>query len=199
MRGFFMGDNMKLLYGIGINDADYAVRANGKWVCPFYTRWRDMLTRCYSEARHTVRPTYVNCSVVEEWKTFSNFKKWMETQDWKGKHLDKDLLFPGNKEYGPDTCVFVDRIVNNFILESNSIRGTFPIGVSFHKGSKKYVARCNNPFAKKTEHLGCFTCPEEAHKAWLIRKKEIATMIAAEQKDERIVEAIIGRYALYEI
>ncbi|HDS3538975.1 TPA: hypothetical protein QIT18_005464, partial [Klebsiella quasipneumoniae subsp. similipneumoniae] len=31
--------------------------------------------------------------------------------------LDKDVLFIGNKEYGPFTCMFVDAAINS--LESN--------------------------------------------------------------------------------
>ena len=27
--------------------------------------------------------------------SFSNFKRWMERQDFEGMHLDKDLLFEG--------------------------------------------------------------------------------------------------------
>lgn len=42
-----------MICGVGINDADYPVnpRINGteeRIECPFYNRWRYMLTRCYS-------------------------------------------------------------------------------------------------------------------------------------------------------
>ena len=111
---------MGTVYGVGTNDAGYAIQvmesvrgANGKpkqriiWFCPFYRRWVHMLERCYSERYQEKKPTYIGCTVCEEWLRFSNFKSWMETQDWEGKHLDKDLLVEGNKIYSPDTCILV--------------------------------------------------------------------------------------------
>lgn len=200
----------KLIYGVGINDADYVVlvketigREGGKikqrtvWRCPFYERWASMLERCYSEKWKNKRPTYIGCSVVEEWKTLSNFKAWMEKQDWEGKHLDKDILIPGNKEYGPDTCVFVSNVVNSFVVEAGASRGEWPIGVCWDREKNKFRAVCSNPFTKKSETLGRFNCSNEAHKAWLKRKQELAILLAAEQTDERVAKAIIDRYMNY--
>lgn len=200
----------KLVCGVGVNDVDYVVKVSetvgyidGKqkhrlvWMCPFYLKWRDMLKRCYSTKLHDRQPTYIDCTVVEEWKTFSVFRAWMQQQDWEGNQLDKDLLFPGNKEYGPNACVFVSRVVNSFMTERDADRGEYPIGVSWHKSNNKFQARCNNPFTKKLEFLGYFTCPYEAHKVWLKRKQELAILLAAEQTDARIAEALISRYTNY--
>ena len=201
---------VKLTLGVGVNDADYVVKVSqelgivdGKrkkkllWVCPFYMRWRNMLQRCYSEDYHKKTPTYKGCSVCEEWKYFSKFKAWMETQDWQGKELDKDLLFPKNKLYSPNTCVFVDRIVNSFLVERDASRGEFPIGVYWSKWHNKYMARCQNPFTGKYEYLGVFIDPEEAHQAWLKRKQELAQNLASMQTDTRIALALINRYTDY--
>lgn len=78
----------KLVYGVGINDADYPTtqreKVNGEWKitwrCLYYDRWVSMLTRCYSSKCHEKQPTYKGCSVCDEWLTFSNFRKWMEQQ-----------------------------------------------------------------------------------------------------------------------
>ena len=70
----------KLVCGIGINDADYPVQPSiyGKQVvCIYYQTWKDILNRCYSEKRLKVSPAYRGCEVSEEWKKFSNFRKWM--------------------------------------------------------------------------------------------------------------------------
>ena len=117
----------RLVCGVGINDADYKVelkrvvgRVNGKpireidWICPFYYKWRNMLVRGYSRKLKDRHKTYEECYVCEEWLRFSNFKAWMEQQDWEGKQLDKDLLVIGNKLYSPSTCCFVSRQVNSF-------------------------------------------------------------------------------------
>ena len=200
----------RLVYGFGINDADYVVKkwetvgyVNGvrkqklAWVCPYYRTWVDMLERCYSAKLQERRPTYVGCSVSEEWLTFSNFRRWMEKQDFEGMHLDKDLLFEGNKVYSAETCVFVTSMVNTFTTDCGASRGEWPIGVNWHKRVGKFQSRCSNPFTKKRENLGYFTCQIEAHQEWLKRKLELAHLLAAEQTDERVAKSLIERYTNY--
>ena len=200
----------KLVFGVGINDSDYVTQkmetigyVDGKrkqklvWMCPFYRTWKNMLERCYSTKLQERKPTYKGCSVTDEWKTFSNFRAWMMTQDWEGNQLDKDLLFEGNKVYSPETCVFVSGMVNNFTIDRGNDRGEFLIGVSWHKGANKFASRCCNPFTKKREYLGLFTSEQEAHEAWLTRKLELAKELSAIQTDERVAEALIGRYSNY--
>lgn len=201
----------KLVYGVGVNDADYVVqikevvgyKENGKkiqrqvWVCPFYRRWSDMLCRSYNEKKHLYRPKYAECFVSEEWLTFTNFSQWMKYQDWENKHLDKDLLFPGNKEYCAEKCVFVSPVVNSFILECSSAQGLWPVGVSFHKGQQKFVAQGSDFKTKKRVHIGTFDSPEKAHKAWLSFKLEQAYKLASEQTDPRVAAALISRYENY--
>ena len=188
-----------LVYGIGVNDADYKVchTVNGKKiVCPLYQTWQSMLRRCYSAKYQAESPTYIGCSVTPEWLTFSNFKRWMISQDWQGKELDKDLLVKGNKVYSPDTSVFVDRMTNAFTTDSSATRGEWPIGVNFHKTYGKLRARCRNPFTRQHELLGYFTCHKQAHLAWKKRKHELACQLADLQSDERVSQALRARYAV---
>ena len=200
----------KLVRGVGLNDADYATQKNetigyvdGKqkrklvWICPFYQVWTNMINRCYSVKFQERWPTYVGCTVSDEWKTFSNFRSWMMTQDWQDKHLDKDILFEGNKVYSPETCVFVSGSVNNFTNDRDAARGEWLIGVYWHKRVNKFTSYCSNPFTKKQEYLGLFTSELEAHEAWLTRKLELAYELAAIQEDSRVAEALIKRYSNY--
>lgn len=202
-----MEKKKRLVYGVGINDADYKVHktsskmVDGKrvykieWRCPVYTTWAGMLERCYSAKYQSKNPTYKGCSVSEEWLTFSVFKSWMEKQDWDGMQLDKDILFEGNKVYSKETCVFVTRAVNMFTIDSGAARGEWPIGVYWNKKYEKFMSQCNNPFTKKRENLGYFNCELEAHQAWLKRKLELAHLLAAEQTDTRVTKALIERYS----
>ena len=200
--------NKKLVYGVGLNDADYVVQkketigyVDGKrkqklvWKCPFYRVWKDMLTRCYSDKYQEKRPTYIGCTVTEEWLTFSVFKDWMEKQNWKGNQLDKDILFEGNKVYSAETCVFVTGMVNSFTIDCGVARGEWLIGVCWSKAAEKFQSQCRNPFSKKVEHLGYFTCEQQAHEAWLKRKLELAKELAAVQTDERVAKALVNRYS----
>lgn len=61
---------MRLVHGIGVNDADYVVQpsVNGKTIwCPFYQRWKCILQRCYSAIRQETHPAYKNVYVADEW------------------------------------------------------------------------------------------------------------------------------------
>lgn len=187
----------KMIYGVGFNDADYVVRPsiNGeRAICHFYKTWSDMMKRCYSDKWRVDNQSYIGCSVSPEWHSFMAFKVWMETQDWQGNELDKDLLFTGNKTYSPDVCVFVSSITNSFTVDARAARGEWPIGVYFNINFKKFHARCCNPFTKRQEHLGVFECPNEAHLAWRKRKHEVALQLAELQTDERVANALRLRY-----
>lgn len=192
-----MSGKRSLIYGIGVNDANYLVasRMDGKVVkCPFYQVWTDMLMRCYSKKYQQRQPTYVGCYVCSEWFAFSNFKAWMEEQDWKGKQLDKDILLQGNKMYSPDMCVFVAGSVNKLLTDRANSRGQWMIGVCWHKQHNKFIAKCNDGNGRRV-HLGLFTSELEAHLAWKAYKHRLACKLAGEQSDMRVAEALRKRYS----
>lgn len=173
--------------GKGTNDADYMVKRSEKvgskyrvvWRCPYHVRWEKMLKRCYSDNFHKKSPSYKYCEVFEDWLTFSNFRGWMEKQDWEGKELDKDILLRGNKIYSPDTCIFVHKKVNYFILEGGSDK-ELPLGVSWHTKDKRFRVRVRNPITGKVEHLGNFLNSGTAHVAWCNRKIELVEVLSEE-------------------
>lgn len=175
------GDMSKTIRGIGINDADYVVQERfGKervW-CPFYRKWKCMIERAYSSAYHKLRPTYAEVTVCEEWHLFSNFKRWMEQQDWKGKQLDKDLLVQGNKVYSPETCVFVTSNINTLLHTKNAITiRKYPLGVfKFGKRYRSQISHGNYP-----KYLGMFDSAEEAHRAWQSSKIEQICSVIPQQ------------------
>lgn len=118
---------VKLVYGVGINDAGYNVNyiEGGKRKrCKIYTHWKNMMSRCYSTNRQTRQPTYKGCSVDPRWWSFSTFREWMLLQDWEGKHLDKDLRVHGNQVYGPDTCIMIDGKLNG-IVKPTTLYGVY--------------------------------------------------------------------------
>lgn len=184
---------VRKIYGVGINDVDAPVSVN-KVTCRYYKTWSDMLRRCCCLKYKLKNPSYKDAEVCESWLYFSNFKRWMEAQDWEGKHLDKDLLVRGNKLYSPDTCVFIDAKINSFILEKDSCRGEYPLGVYFQKASGKFMALCGNPITGKREYLGLHDTPEDAHLAWVSMKDKLSNMLADSQENARVAEALRNRY-----
>ena len=165
-----------LVQGVGVNDSDY-ITNYGVWeedgvrrtqVCSFYATWKRMLERCYFVRKGKKFPEYKNCNVCEEWLVFSNFKSWMEKQDWEGKELDKDLLTGRSGLYSPDNCRFVPQNINLLLGASDGKRGELPLGVCRHKTAiiNPYMARCGK------KYLGLFNDPREAHNAWRYEKSK---------------------------
>jgi len=182
----------KLILGIGINDVNYQVspKVNGKTIfCPYYSVWRNMLKRCYCIQYQRNQPTYIECTVCKEWLTFSNFKEWMQSQDWEGKELDKDLLLKGNKVYSPETCIFVTRAVNSLLGNHAASRGKYVTGICWSTRDKKFIAQCSVRGVRKT--LGYFNTEEEAEKVYKYFKKNHILEIANEQLDLRLKNALI--------
>lgn len=166
-----MSKERKLVHGIGINDADYAVQptVNGKQIkCPFYERWKEMLKRGYDPKYHKKNPTYIGVTVCEEWHYFMNFRKWMKKQNWEGLELDKDILYPNNKIYSPEMCVFVSTELNNLLTNSAAARGEYPQGVCLAKYCQKFRATIN--IHGKQTHIGYYNTSQEAYQAYLNAK-----------------------------
>lgn len=191
------GKRGRLLYGVAVNDADYAVTwvaSNGRRVqCPYYQKWISMVKRCYSSAYQKNKPSYVGCVVCEEWLHFSNFRMWMYAQDWEGLQLDKDLLsgLGGNKIYSPSTCIFVSNEVNALFTQNRSSKGDYLPGVNFHKATGKFIAQiCRG--SGTSEHIGLFFTQEEAHHAYKIAKNEIIQRVASKQTDVKVTEAVLS-------
>ncbi len=201
----------KLTFGVGVNDLGYRVHVQeyvtknggkGIWKsvfrCKYYAVWKSMLERCHSKKYLESRPSYIGTSVCSEWVYATAFRKWMEQQDWHGKCLDKDIIVPGSKLYSPETSAFVLQETNNFVTARGASRGDYPTGVSLYKHTGKYIARCQNLFTGKREHLGYFSTPEEAHEAWRKCKHGLAQLVATTESDIRVVEALKKRYSFEE-
>ena len=185
----------KLIQGVGINDADYIVRptTNGKQVtCPFYRTWSGIFERCYDSKCQDKQPTYIGCTVTKDWHLFSNFRAWMVEQDWQGNALDKDILFSGNKVYGPKTCVFVSQEINSLLNDSAASRGVHPIGVCYDKQSGKYRSKIR--INGRAKHIGLFYSQEAAHSAYLTTKASHVRDSAQDQQQS--VKSALMRIAV---
>jgi hypothetical protein len=183
----------KMIHGIAINDADYNTQPVSG-MCIFYCRWLNMISRCYASDDHN-NPTYKNCSVCDEWLYFSNFKFWMEKQDFHGKDLDKDILNQGNNTYSPENCIFVSAKINNLLLTNKAKRGSFMLGVSFCKQIKRFKSACN--VDGKRKHIGCYDSEVLAHKAYKIFKYKLIKSVALEQTEplrSALLNYKIGEY-----
>lgn len=161
--------NKRLVCGVGINDF------YGKKTDRSYNVWQHLIKRCYSK---NIKRPYKGCTVCDEWKLYSNFKKFYDDNCKNDTfHLDKDILVQGNKIYSPNTCLFVPEEINDSIKSEWSDNKSLPLGVTMTRYGK-YRARCIINKGKKQTHLGVFDTEKEAFSIYkeykLSRIKEMA-------------------------
>lgn len=174
------------VYNVGyIGEGEYKVTINGK-PTKEYQVWHSMLRRCYNPEYQEKYPTYIGCSVVEEWHNFQNFAEWYKENYYQiGDEvmaLDKDILFKHNKIYSPDTCIFVPTTINSLFVKCNASRGNLPVGVSFNKKTNKYVAYCRINDKKVT--LGYYNEIKQAFEVYKVAKEQEIKRIAEEYKEQ---------------
>lgn len=185
-------NSKKLVCGKGTK-GDGVSKVKGKHT-ESYKTWVAMLARCYSTKYQASYPTYIGCSVCDEWLYYPTFKSWFDKNYVGGWHLDKDLLLAGNKEYAPDTCVFVPQQINKLFTDHGGARGEYPIGVCFHKEKGKFTSLLRIDGRRKT--LGYFDDPNEAHKTYLVAKRANVIRMANEWKDKippKLYEVLIRK------
>lgn len=174
----------ELIYGVATNSGGrYKVKTNGK-VTKSYATWKNMLRRAYCSKTHAEQPTYLGCSVTDEWLDYQKFAEWFGNHEYsnRGYHLDKDLLIPGNKIYAPDCCVFVPHQLNSLLIDSGATRGQYKQGVSFHKGNSRFAAHIR--IDGKLKYLGYFDTEIEAHRAYKKAKEEHVKYMANHWRDD---------------
>jgi hypothetical protein len=171
---------MRKVYGVAINDIRGSSRS-----CQIYKIWMSMLSRCYSKKVHSRQPNYKGCNVCLEWLVFSNFKKWVESQDWKGKQLDKDVISPGNATYCPEKSRFVSPLVNSLITFKKSKNSKHMLGV-YRNDSNAGTFKAQVSKFGKIHVIGTFKSEIEAHKAYIAEKVSIIKAVAdSEDSDIR--------------
>lgn len=100
------------IHGVGfIGDGNFKSKESGKET-KAYTAWINMIRRCYDEKYQELNPTYLGCSICEDWRNFQNFAEWYQDNYISGCDLDKDIMVSGNKIYSPRTCKFATRKEN---------------------------------------------------------------------------------------
>ena len=170
-------ERKRIIYGVGINDLYIGTHSD------VYSKWYNMIRRCYDKKYHINKPSYEEAAVCEEWKHLSNFKLWFDENYIEGYHLDKDILVKGNKVYSPETCCFVPNDINALLTKSNGVRGELPIGVRLSKNKKKFEARLS--VYKGYIHLGSFDTKEEAFEAYKIAKENWVKKTAKNFHDKK--------------
>lgn len=176
----------KLLFGLGVYyKGKYLCWVDGKQTRE-YVLWAGMLRRVTCKGHHKKYPTYIGCTVSNNFKNFQYFAEWCNRQigfNDKSYQLDKDILQRGNKIYSEDTCCFVPSKINSLIIDCGAGRGDYPVGVYLYKESGKFQAHISK-YGKQIT-LGYYKTIDEAFSVYC-KEKEIHIKEVAEQYKEFI-------------
>ena len=188
---------MTSVCGVGeIGCGEYAPNIHKK----IYKAWSSMIRRCYSKKVHELQPSYVNCTVCEQWLNFQNFAKWYESQVHSDNcQVDKDLLSYGNKVYSPETCCLLPEKLNKLIIKQKVGKNGLPTGVFLierNVGSDRpcYGAQCGG-YGKSRGYIGRYHTIEEAEFAYRIVKSKLIQEYAQkyiEDLEPRAFQALIN-------
>jgi len=176
-KGIIKNFNTATLCGVGyIGKGKYNSLQNKN----IYSKWSGMFIRCYDEDYRYRYPTYITCTVCDEWHCFQNFAKWYDENYYEvDEHimdLDKDILTKGNKIYSPDNCIFVPQNINKLFIKYNKGRGNCVIGVS--NKLNKYSATCSH------NALGYFDTEEQAYNTYKKFKENMIKQVADKYKEQ---------------
>lgn len=160
------------VYGVGFIGIGPYKAWNGRST-KAYAVWTDMLRRVYAPPEEFVRRVYEGTSVHSHWHNFQNFAHWYYRKlepfgvvDFKW-HLDKDLLVPGNRQYGPETCCVIPHTINVLFTDHAFGRGNYPLGVSSQNGRRFQTVMTTSG---KYTFVGSYETIAEAQLAYWKRK-----------------------------
>ena len=192
------------VYGVGyLGEGEYKARENGKNT-RIYNVWHNMMQRCYDRKYHEKHPTYINCTVSEEFHNFQNFGMWDKDNFYQieGQQmcLDKDILFKHNKIYSPETCIYVPQTINKLFIKNDNIRGDSLIGTTLY--NDKYIVQCRllNPGTGKSKlkYLGLYDTQEKGFEVYKYYKEKNIKEVADYYK-EHIPQKLHNAMYKYEV
>lgn len=189
----------KTICGVGyIGVGKYKTGTNTKHT-EEYQNWTCMIRRCYDvKLKERYSAYYGGCIVCDEWHNFQTFAEWWNAHIYRvgteRMHLDKDILFNGNRLYSPETCLIVPQRINMMFMKKPN-KYNLPNGI-LPMANGRYSARYGG------NHIGNFDTLELAVQAHDIEKKKALKELAKEYKEEipnKLYKALIDWQPDYEI
>jgi len=144
-----------------------------------------MLDRCYSPYWARTKPALAGNTVCDEWLLFMNFRDWTVSKIWRGRHLDKDILSPGNRVYSPEKCAYVLPATNTLMC-THHYQGTA-------RGVDRNMGRWRAQYSGRL--LGRFDNEGDALWAWRAARAKALAEAALLEADPRIPPALLRHSA----
>jgi hypothetical protein len=162
-RGTLKNPYDRALYGVGyLGEGKYTCHENGV-LTNHYVAWASILCRCYYEKNRHLNSSYEGCGTIKEWHNLQYFSEWYydniyDVGNGERMHVDKDILFNGNKLYSPDTCIIVPQKIN-ILFHTKEKKRDPDLPNAIHRCKTGYQSFYNG------KSLGVFNSVESAVKA----------------------------------
>lgn len=157
-----------------------------------YYIWAGIISRCYDESQRDRYPSYFDCTVDERWHNFQNFGEWFYNNNFynSGWALDKDVMFYGNREYGPDTCAFLPQELNRVLV---NCRDKIDLGITWVDEKKTWCAKISKE--SKVYNLGQFRNKADALMTYKLAKEAHVKSLAEKWRghiDDRVYNSLMN-------
>ena len=156
---------------------------------PAYFKWMSIWRRI-GQIGNPAFASYIDCTMDVRWESLQDFSEFYHNCPYRqdGWELDKDIMVPGNKIYGPDTAAYVPKELNLFFVQRQK-KSNLPRGVSNNKKSLSAQIHIEG----KLTILGIFYTVESAYMAYKEAKEKDAGRLADKYEglvDPRVIKAL---------
>lgn len=171
-----------------------------------YSIWNGIYIRCYKDKR-----VYEGAFMCELWKNDKDsFAEWWASEyyecDGESMAVDKDLLFPGNKEYAPDKCCIIPQTLNTMLSNCKKHRTgkwktakmDLPLGVKYDSRVQMYYGEIKPYGHDEVIKLSYWGTPEEAFAEYK-RHKQADIIIMADKYKNKVPKKVYEALLRYEV
>lgn len=170
-----------------------------------YSIWNGIYVRCYKDKR-----VYEGAFMCELWRRDKDsFAEWWSSEYYEcngeSMAVDKDLLFPGNKEYAPDRCCIIPQTLNTMLSNCKKHRSIWknarmdlPLGVRYDSRAKMYYGEIKPYGHDEVVRLSYWRTPEEAFAEYK-RHKQADILIMADKYKNKVPKKVYDALLRFEV
>ena len=168
-----------------------------------YSIWNGIYIRCYVEKNGS--------SMCDLWRyNKDSFSEWWSSEyyecDGESMAVDKDLLFPGNKEYAPDKCCIIPQTLNTMLSNCKKHRTgkwktakmNLPLGVRYDSNMNMYYGEIKPYGHDEVIRLSYWDTPEEAFEEYK-RHKQADILIMADKYKNKVPKKVYDALMRFEV
>ena len=168
-----------------------------------YSIWNGIYIRCYKEKNGSYM-----CDLWLNDK--DSFAEWWSSEyyecDGESMAVDKDLLFPGNKEYSPKKCCIMPQTLNTMLSNCKKHRTgkwktakmDLPLGVRYDNKLNMYYGEIRPYGHDEVIRLSYWETPEEAFEEYK-RHKQADILIMADKYKNKVPKKVYDALLRFEV